>query len=344
MPTLKVDAYLPTTTGPAQAPDAVTEASRLGFDGVFSAETTHDPFLQLAAGIPSGLGMTFGTAIAVAFPRSPMVTAMTAWDLQVQSEGKFILGLGTQVRAHIQRRFSTVWDSPGPRLREYIAALHAIWDTWQDGAPLRFKGDFYQFTLMAPFFNPGPLPFDRPKVFISAVGPYNCRLVGEVCDGMHVHPFHTIKYLDEHIIPHVREGAEVAGRNIHDVTFSSTVFCVTGSNQEEMEASRVAAKQQIAFYASTPSYRRVLEIEGWEFGPEPTAMSKRGQWAEMGSLISDDVLETVAVVAPIERLGAAIKSRYQGRLNRIGFYTLGNELSDLSLEEWNHLISSVRTD
>jgi probable F420-dependent oxidoreductase len=342
MSQLLIDAYLPTTTGPIQAPEAVAQAALRGFDGVFSAETAHDPFLQLAAGIPSGPGMTFGTAIAVAFPRSPMTTAMMAWDLQAQSDGNFILGLGTQVRAHIQRRFSTVWDSPGPRLREYVAALHAIWDTWQDGAPLRFKGDFYQFTLMAPFFDPGPLSYDRPKVFISAVGPYNCRLVGEVCDGMHVHPFHTIKYLDEHVLPHVSEGAQLAGRDMKDITLSSTVFCVTGSNEKEMEASRTAAKQQIAFYASTPAYRRVLEIEGWEFGPELTAMSKRGKWTEMGALISDDVLETVAVVAPIDELGAAVNNRYRGKLGRLGFYTLGDELSGLSPEQWSQLISTTR--
>ena len=166
MSQLFVDAYLPTSTGPTESPVAVNNALERGFDGVFSAETAHDPFLQLAAGITAGPGMTFGTAIAVAFPRSPMTTAMMAWDLQAQSEGQFILGLGTQVRAHIQRRFSTVWDSPGPRLREYVAALHAIWDTWQDGVPLRFKGDFYQFTLMAPFFDPGPLIYDRPKIFM----------------------------------------------------------------------------------------------------------------------------------------------------------------------------------
>ena len=342
MSQLFVDAYLSTTTGPAEAPGEVAKAAGRGFDGVFSAETAHDPFLQLAAGMTAGSGMTFGTAIAVAFPRSPMTTAMMAWDLQSQANGHFILGLGTQVRAHIQRRFSTVWDSPGPRLREYVAALHAIWDTWQDGVPLRFKGDFYQFTLMAPFFDPGPLPFGRPEVFISAVGPYNCRLVGEVCDGMHVHPFHTVRYLDEHVLPLVSEGASLAGRDRGDITLSSTVFCVTGSDEQEMEASRKAAKQQVAFYASTPSYRRVLELEGWEFGPELTAMSKRGQWEEMGALISDEVLEKVAVVAPVQDLGAAINERYSARLGRVGFYTLGNELDGLTPDQWDHLIATTR--
>jgi len=342
MAQLKVDAYLPGTAGSADAASEVAKAHVRGFDGVFSAETAHDPFLQLAAGMASGPGMTYGTAIAVAFPRSPMITAMAAWDLQAQSEGNFILGLGTQVRAHIQRRFSTVWDSPGPRLREYIESLHAIWDTFQDGKPLKFDGEFYQFSLMAPFFNPGPLPFKRPEVFISAVGPYNCRLVGEVCDGMHVHPFHTVKYLDEHVLPHVQEGAAKAGRNLGDITLSSTVFCVTGRTDEEMDASMTAVKQQIAFYASTPAYRRVLEIEGWDFGPELTAMSKRGKWAEMGSLISDEVVETVGVVAPTDHLGAALHKRYATRLGRIGYYTLGSELADLAEQDWKDLIAATK--
>ncbi len=339
---MKVDHVMSSTTGPADAPRAVARAARIGFDGVFSVETAHDPYLQLAAGIPSGPGLEFGTAIAVAFPRSPMTTAMIAWDLQAQSEGRFLLGLGTQIRAHITRRFSTVWDSPGPRMREYIEAMRAIWATWQRGEALRYDGDFYQFSLMTPFFDPGPIPFDPPKVYISAVGPFNCRLVGTHCDGIHVHAFHTEKYLDEFVIPSVRAGADQAGRPLEEIEFVSAAFCVTGRDEAEMAVSRQAVKQQIAFYASTPAYRGVLDIEGWDFGPTLTAMSKRGKWIEMADVIEDEVVEKFAVVAPIDELGAAIRRRYEGRLDRVAYYTLSNELDHLSEDELARLVASTK--
>lgn len=339
---MKVDHVMSSTTGPTEAPEAVARAARIGFDGVFSVETAHDPYLQLAAGIPHGPGLDFGTAIAVAFPRSPMNTAMIAWDLQRQSGGRFLLGLGTQIKAHITRRFSTTWDSPGPRMREYIEAMRAIWATWQDGEALRYDGKFYQFSLMTPFFDPGPMPFDPPKVYISAVGPFNCRLVGTHCDGIHVHAFHTEKYLDEYVIPSVAAGAAQAGRDMADIEFVSAAFCVTGRDEKEMAASRQAVKQQVAFYASTPAYRGVLDVEGWDFGPKLTAMSKRGEWEEMANVIEDEVVEKFAVVAPIDELGAALQERYEGRLDRVAYYTLANELDHLSEDELAALVASTK--
>lgn len=315
---MKVDTALP----PAHLADVAAAARRaeaLGFDGVFTAETSHDPYLPLPVAAAAAPGLDLGTAIALAFPRSPMVTAQTAWDLAALSGGRFILGLGTQVRAHIVRRFSVEWTSPGPRLREYVLALRAIWRSFQTGEPLRFEGDHYRLSLLTPVFNPGPIEHPAVPVAIAGVGPYLARVAGEVCDGFHVHPFHTVRYLDEVLLPAIRKGAEANGRTLDDVPRFTSVFVVTGGD-EEATRMREAARRQIAFYASTPSYRGVLDVHGWDFGPELTAMSKRGEWERMAELITDEVLDTVAVVAPIERLGAAIRERYGDRIQRIALY------------------------
>lgn len=319
---MRVDYYYP-PGDPLAAREAAVRAERLGFDGFFTAETSHDPFFPLLVAADASETLDLGTSIAVAFPRSPMVTAMTSWDLARASSGRFILGLGTQVKAHITRRFSTEWFSPGPRLRDYIRALRAIWEAWQNQTPLSYEGEFYRFTLMTPFFDPGPIEHPNIPVAIAGVGPYLSRLAGELCDGFHVHPFHTVAYLDQVVLPAMAEGAESAGRSLDDVVRMSTVFVVTGIDDSEMEQSMAAVKQQIAFYASTPSYRPVLEASGWDFGPELTAMSKRGRWAEMAEVITDDVVAEIGVVAPVERLGAAIRERYEGRVQRVGFYNLG---------------------
>jgi probable F420-dependent oxidoreductase len=207
-------------------------------------------------------------------------------------------------------------------MREYIAALRAIWDTWQNGTPLRFRGDYYQFTLMTPFFTPPPIGHPDIPIYVAGVGPYMCRLAGEVCQGFHVHPLHTVRYLDEVVLPAMAEGATAAGRTLEDVERVSTVMIVTGKDEAEMEASAQAAKAQIAFYAYTPAYAGVLDLHGWDFGPTLNAMSKRGQWQEMASVISDEVLEQVAVVAPMDELGARIRDRYGDRLQRVGYYAM----------------------
>lgn len=322
---MKVDFYFP--PGP---PDAATDAARdavaMGYDGFFSAETQHDPFFPLVLAAATGSDLDLGTAITVAFPRSPMVVAMTAWDLARMSNGRFLLGLGTQIKPHIVRRFSTVWDSPGPRLREYILSLRAIWDTWQNATPLSFDGEFYQFSLMTPFFNPGPIPNPDVPVYIAGVGPHLSRLAGELCQGFHVHPFHTVPYLDEVVIPGIRAGAESEGRSLDDVERATTVFVMTGESDSEIEQAMEPVRQQISFYASTPSYQPVLEASDWDFGPELTAMSKRGQWAEMPGIVPDEAVLEVGVAAPIDRLGEAIKERYGDRVQRVGFYTIGSVL------------------
>jgi probable F420-dependent oxidoreductase len=319
---MKVDFYYPPSP-PEHAKESAVEAAELGYDGFFSTETQYDPFLPLALAADAEPGLDLGTAIAVAFPRSPMVTAMTSWDLARMSGGRFILGLGTQVRAHIIRRFSTTWDRPAPRLREYIQALRAIWTSFQDSGPLSFDGDFYRFSLMTPFFNPGPIRHPGIPIYIAGVGPHLSRLAGELCQGFHVHPFHTTRYLDEVVIPSIAEGALRAGRTIDDVEVTTTVFVMTGRSDSDVEQAMEPVRQQIAFYASTPSYLPVLEAEGWDFGSELNAMSKRGQWLEMSALVPDEALRTVGVAAPIDRIAGAIRDRYGDRVQRIGFYTVG---------------------
>lgn len=335
-----VDYYFPPQL-PNAAPAAAARAAQLGYDGFFSAETSHEPFAPLFLASQAEPGLELGTAIAVAFPRSPMITAQVAWDLAAVSGGKFLLGLGTQVKAHITRRFSVEWSHPGPRLREYIAALRAIWDTWQNGTPLRFKGDFYQFTLMTPFFAPEPIEHPDIPVYIAGVGPYLARLAGEACQGFHVHPFHTVRYLDEVVLPQIAEGAAETGRSLDDVARVATVFVVTGHDDAEIAAQMRPVKQQIAFYASTPSYRVVLDTHGWDFGDTLNAMSRRGEWDAMADVIPDEVVHEVGVVAPIDELGSAMKAKYGDRLQRVGYYTLGGEAA-LGDEEWAAVITQTK--
>lgn len=338
---MKIDYYYPPGP-PAGAAEAVRSAADLGYDGMFSAETRHDPFLPLLMAAAEETSLDLGTAIAVAFPRSPMVTAMIAWDLAAMTKGKFILGLGTQVKAHITRRFSTVWDSPGPRLRDYVLALRAIWTAWQDGERLDHQGEFYRFNLMTPFFDPGPIEHPNVPVAIAGVGPYLSRLAGEVGDGFHVHPFHTPAYLDQVVLPNISSGAASAGRRLDDCERITTLFVVTGPDQASMERSMVEVKQQIAFYASTPSYAPVLEANDWDFGPQLTALSKRGQWDRMGEVIDDDVVTEVGVVAEVGGIGAAIHRRYGDRVQRVGLYGIGGVV-DLTDEAMAQIISDVKT-
>ncbi len=302
-------------------PALVQVMETLGLDGIWCAETAHNPFLPLTLAAANTTRIDLGTAIAVAFPRSPMVTAQIAWDLAEQSGGRFILGLGTQIKPHIAKRFSAVWDSPGPRLRSYILALRAIWDTFQHNKPLRFKDDFYTFTLMTPFFNPGPISAPDIPIYIAGVNAYLCRLAGELCQGFHVHPLHTARYIREAILPNIEEGAASAGRSRSDIALACHVFVVTGANEREIENAKGPVKMQIAFYASTPTYQTVLEMHGWQRVAEQlNNLSREGRWAEMGDLITDDMLQEFAVVAPHDQLARRVRERYEGLLDRVGYY------------------------
>jgi len=292
-----------------------------GYDGAWSAETSHDPFLPhvLAADVTDRLEL--GTGIAVAFARSPMTLANTAWDLQVQSEGRFLLGLGSQIKPHITKRFSMPWSQPAARMREMILAIRAIWDSWDGDGTLDFRGDFYTHTLMTPFFNPGPSPHGHPKVFLAAVGPKMTEVAGEVCDGLLCHGFTTASYLQEETLPAVETGLAKAGRSRADLELSIPAFIVTGQDEEEMAASAVGVRRQVAFYGSTPAYRGVLEHHGWgDLQDELNVLSKQGEWATMGELIDDEILGTFAVVAEPDAIAGALLERWGGLVDRISFY------------------------
>ncbi|NDJ61458.1 MAG: TIGR03617 family F420-dependent LLM class oxidoreductase [Chloroflexi bacterium] len=292
-----------------------------GFGGLWTSETAHNPFLPLTHAAAATERLLLGTAIAVAFPRSPMITAQIAWDLAAQSGGRFVLGLGTQVKPHIQRRFSTPWTPPAPRLREYVESLRAIWANFQTNKPLRYMGEHYQFTLMSPFFSPGPIEHPDIPIYIAGVNKILCRLAGEMCAGFHVHPFHTLGYLRELIIPNIEHGATKAGRTRADCALSCAIFVVTGRNDAEIAENTGFVRAQIAFYASTPSYKPVMDMHGWgDLYERLNGLSREGRWAEMGELISDDLLHAFAVVAPHDELAQAVKARYTGLLDRVGYY------------------------
>jgi probable F420-dependent oxidoreductase len=303
------------------AADLARQVENYGFDGLWTSETAHSPFLPLTHAAAVTKRILLGTAIAVAFPRSPMVTAQIAWDLAAQSGGRFALGLGTQVKPHIEKRFSTTWSAPAPRLREYIESLRAIWANFQTNKPLRYLGEHYKFTLMTPFFNPGPISHPDIPIYIAGVNEVLCRVAGELCEGFHVHPFHTVRYLKELIIPNIEEGAAKSGRTRADCALSCAVFVVTGKDAAEMRDNAGAVRAQIAFYASTPSYKGVMEMHGWsDLADQLNNLSREGRWFEMGDLISDDMLKEFAVVAPYDELAHAVKERYEGLLDRVGYY------------------------
>ncbi len=312
--TLAIDAL-------GDVPGIAREAEALGFDGLWTAETRHEPFLPLALAAEHTRRVSLGTAIAVAFPRSPTVVAHTAWDLQAASGGRVILGLGTQVKGHIERRFSVKWTAPGPRLREYIQALRAIWGAWQAQGPVSFRGEHYAVTLMTPFFAPAPIEHPRIPIYIAAVNAYNLGLAGELCDGVHLHPFHSVRYLREFALPHVEAGLARGGRPREAVARAASVFMVTGRNADELGRAREHARTQIAFYASTRTYEPVLAAHGWQdLTPRLHRKSVEGDWAGMAALITDEMLEVFAVEAPLDGLRAALDERYRGLLDRIAPY------------------------
>jgi probable F420-dependent oxidoreductase len=310
-----LDATLPPTSL-SSLPETATSAEAMGFHALWSTETQHDPFLPLAIAAEHTQRVHLGTAIAVAFVRSPTVLAHTAWDLAEASHGRFILGLGTQVKAHVERRFGMEWpDSPAGKLRDLIQAMRAVWRSWQEGEPLNHHGPYHKLTLMTPFFNPGPIEYPSIPVYIAGVNPALCRLAGEVADGFMAHPYHSAEYLRQVIRPEINAGAERAGRASADIRLSVTALVAT----DDAEAAFV--RSQIAFYASTPSYRPVMAHHGWgEIADRLRALSRQTAWGEMPLLITDEMLSTFAVVASEENLAEQLLKRYAGLADRLSLY------------------------
>jgi probable F420-dependent oxidoreductase len=307
-------------------PEEAKWAEGVGYDGLCTEETGHDPLLPLMLAATTTSRVNLETRVAIAFPRSPMVFAYSAMDLQNFSGGRFRLGLGTQVKGHIERRFSVQWASPGPRIREYVQSLHAIWDAWQNGTRLAFHGDHYNFSLMTPFFSPGPSDQPRPPVFISAVNAYNCRVAGEVCDGVSLHPLTSPKFITEKVVPHIADGASRTGRDQESVNLSGSGFIITGPNRSVIKERKTPVRRQIAFYASTRTYTTVLETHGFEdVGVRLHEMSLKGQWDEMTGLITDEIFDAFAIAAGYDEVAAAVKERYDGLLDEVvfGFETKG---------------------
>ncbi|HEU5148980.1 MAG TPA: TIGR03617 family F420-dependent LLM class oxidoreductase [Iamia sp.] len=301
--------------------EAVKLQEAAGYDGVFASETSQDPFLTLLLAAEHSETIEIGTNIAVAFARNPMTLAQSAHDLQRFSGGRFMLGLGSQIKPHITRRFSMEWSQPAARMREMIQALRAIWATWNEGAELAFEGEFYRHTLMTPFFTPPASPHGPPPVYLAAVGPLMTRVAGEVADGLLAHGFTTPEYLRDVTLPALEEGAKAGGRTRADLIIAIPAFVVTGTTEEATAKAATAVRRQIAFYGSTPAYKGVLEHHGWDdLQPQLNQLSKQGKWAEMGELITDDVLAAFAVVAEPDDVAPALLERFGGTIDRMTFY------------------------
>jgi len=301
--------------------DRAREAEAAGYDGFWTAETSHDPFFPLLLAAQQTEKMELGTGIAVAFARNPMILANISYDMQAYSKGRFVLGLGSQIKPHITKRFSMEWSKPAARMREMILAIRAIWESWNEGTKLDFRGDFYTHTIMTPFFNPGPNPYGNPKIALAGVGPLMTEVCGETCDLFLSHGFATEAFLREVTLPALERGAAKAGRTLADIEISGPGFVVTGATEEDMAKSAAAVKQQIAFYGSTPAYRTVLDHHGWGgLQDELNVMSKAGKWVEMGELIDDDMLSTFAVVSEPAGIAQEINARYGDVVDRLSFY------------------------
>jgi probable F420-dependent oxidoreductase len=301
---------------------AATAAEAAGFDAIWTAEAGNDGFLPIALIAEHTRRVRMGTSVAIAFPRSPMITAYTAWDLAGLSEGRFILGLGTQVKGHNERRFSVKWEAPVPRLREYIQALRAIFKCWSEGgARLSFKGKYYNFSLMTPFFTPPRHEHPNIPIWIAGVNEHILRLAGELCDGLHAHPFNSPKYLREFVLPNVARGLEKAGRNRKDFEIGTTAFVIVGRTKDEIERARAGVRQQIAFYASTRTYKVVLDMHGWgDVSSRLNEKAAKGDWSGMAKEITDEMLDTYAVSGTYDEIADKVKERYHGLLDRVAFY------------------------
>lgn len=313
---MKIDTAL--MLDPGKVAGMAVELERAGFDGAYSFEGQSDPFISLAAAAMHTERMELMTAIAVAFARNPMNLAYLANDLQTLSKGRFILGLGSQVKAHIERRFSMPWSKPVARMRELVQAIRAIWRSWQSGEKLRFEGEFYRHTLMSPAFSPPPNPHGMPPIFLAGIGPVMTEAAGEIADGYFIHPFNSKRSLDELSLQALKRGLAKAGSRREDFHIAAQVITATGLDEQSMRQATFAARNQIAFYASTPAYLPILRCHGWEdLQPEASRLAAQGKWTDMAGLVDDEMLNTFAVVGTPQEVAEKISARYGGKVDRV---------------------------
>lgn len=321
---MKIDTTM-VLDNPANAARLAAELEAIGYDGVYSFEGQHDPFLPLALASQMTSTVQLGTGIAVAFARNPMSLAYLANDMQLLSEGRFILGLGTQIQAHIEKRYSSVWSQPAARLRDMVLAIRAIFEAWQTGDRLRYEGEFYKHTLMTPAFSPGSNPFGIPPIYCGGFGPKMTEVVGEVADGFIAHPFHTPESIQKITLPALQNGFAAAGKKREDFTLAVNLIVGSGNDEASLKDAREKIRKQIAFYGSTPAYRPVLEVHGMgELQTQLNILSKDSHWDAMTALISDELLDAVAVVCPRNEMAARIRARCEGvfdRVNLVARYT-----------------------
>ena len=334
---MKVDAEV-AVGEPAEVAGLARKAEEFGFDCFWVNETKHDPFVQLAVAAGSTEKITLGTSIAVAFSRSPTTLAYAAWDLQSLSGGRVILGLGSQVKGHIERRFGMKWESPAPKMRDEILAIRAVWKSWQEGTKLDFDGRFFHLDLMSPFFNPGSIPNPSIPVYVAGVNAGMCKVAGEVAEGLHVHPLHTVRYLKEVINPALEAGAAKVGRKRSEIAVAASIFAAVGDTDMEIGSVREAYREQIAFYASTRSYRRVMELHGWEdVADRLRRRSMEGDWKGMPTEVPDEILDEFVVEGTWEDVGEAITRKYGDLVDRVRLY-----LPFDGEDRWRTLIAGLR--
>lgn len=334
---MKVDAEV-AVGEPAEVAGLARKAEEFGFDCFWVNETKHDPFVQLAVAAGSTEKIALGTSIAVAFSRSPTTLAYTAWDLQSLSRGRVILGLGSQVKGHIERRFGMKWEPPAPKMRDEILAIRSVWKSWQEGTKLDFDGRFFHLDLMSPFFNPGSIPHPSIPIYVAGVNPGMCKVAGEVAEGLHVHPLHTVRYLKEVINPALENGAAKARRKRSEVIVAASIFAAVGDTDREIGSLREAYREQIAFYASTRSYRKVMELHGWEdIADRLRRRSMEGDWKGMPTEVPDEILDEFVIEGTWEDIGKVIARKYGDLVDRVRLY-----LPFDGEEKWRTLIGGFR--
>lgn len=335
---MRIDAAL-TATSLTDVPAAARAIEAAGYDGTYTFEGPHDAMFPLLLAAEHTTRIELTTAVLIAFARSPMTVAQTAYDLNLASGGRFNLGLGSQIRTHIEKRFSMTWSRPAARMREYVLALRAIWASWHEGARLDFRGDFYSHTLMTPFFDPGPSPHRLPRVFLAGVGPRMTEVAGEVADGFMVHPFTTERYLREATVPALERGLAAAGRDRSDLEIAYPCMIAVGEDDAALARARDLARPRVAFYASTPAYKVVLDAHGWgDLQPELNRLSKAGDWAGMAARIDDEILDAFVVCGPAAEVGPTIRARYGDVVHRVSF----DASAALSPEQAATIIAALR--